>query len=298
MVDLLIRAADAAKVLEALTQSLDDLTPELRKAATHVLENSSLISVSSIRQMAQRAEVKPNTLVRMARALGFEGYEDFRKPFRDKVINGEGLSPERAAWLKSLSKGGKLSELYTEMATTSISNIERLFSETTARAIKCAADDIVKAQTTFVLGVGIFNAAALNFAHLAGMVLGTVIAIPHNGLPPVEGVARSERKDVLLAMTFKPYRRDVVEAVSFAISRGVKVIGISDSPAAPIMTRATHRFVVPTDPSQFFPSTVALTSLLETIIAFIVAGSGTEAVSSLEELQERRDELGIYWNED
>ncbi len=298
MVDSLIRTADAAKVLEALTRSLDDLTPELRKAATHVLENSSLISVSSIRDMAQRAEVKPNTLVRMARALGFEGYEDFRRPFRDKVINGEDPFPERASWLKSLSKSGKLSELYTEMATTSINNIERLFSETTARAIKCAADDIVKAQTTYVLGVGIFNAAASNFASLAGVVLGTVIAIPRDGLPPIEGVAGSERKDVLLAMTFKPYRRDVVEAVSFAISRGVKVVAISDSPAAPTMTRATHRFVVPMDPPQFFPSTVALTSLLETMIAFIVAGAGTEAASRMEEFQQRGHELGIYWNED
>lgn len=298
MADSPIRSDDASQVLEALTRCLEDLTPELRKAATHVLENSSLISVSSIREMAQRADVSPNTLVRMARAVGFERYEDFRRPFRDKVINGDDPFPERASWLKSLSKGGKLSELYTGMATASINNIERLFSETNARAIKGAADDIVKAQMTYVLGVGIFNAMAMNFTHLAGIALGSVIAIPRDGLSPIEGIARAEKRDVLLAMAFRPYRRDVVQAVALAVSRGVKVIGISDSPAAPIMARASHRFVVPTDPSQFFPSTVALASLLETIIAFVVAGSGPEAVTRMEELQERDDDLGINWNED
>ena len=38
---------------------------------------------------------------------------------------------------------------------------------------------------------------------------------------------------MLIAMTFKPYRREVVEAVAVAREQGVAVIGISDSPAAP-----------------------------------------------------------------
>lgn len=298
MSDSIVRPEAAADALEALTRSLTELTPELRKAATHVLENSNLISISSIREMAQRADVKPNTLVRMARAIGFEGYEDFRKPFREKVINGGDQYPDRARWLQSLSKGGKLSGLYTEMATTSINNIERLFSETTARAIKGAADDIGKARTTYVLGLGILNAVAVNFAHLAGMAFAGIRAIPRDGLPPVEGLARAEKKDVLLAMTFKPYRREVVEAVALAVSRGVKVIAISDSPAAPIMARATHRFVVPMDTSQIFPSTVALTSLLETLVAFLIAGGGPDAVTNIEELERRRQELDLYWRED
>lgn len=49
-----------------------------------------------------------------------------------------------------------------------------------------------------------------NFAHLAGVVLGSVTAIRATSLSPVDGVARSNRKDVLLAMAFKPYRRDIV----------------------------------------------------------------------------------------
>ncbi|WP_238719967.1 MurR/RpiR family transcriptional regulator [Nitratireductor alexandrii] len=287
-----------AEVLAELANRLSSFTPELQKAATHILENSNLVSVSSIRKMAQDADVKPNTLVRMARTLGFEGYEDFRKPFREQVIRGREDFPDRARWLQSLSKGGKLASLYADMAAASIENIESLFSDTDAKSVKAAADAVIKARTTYVLGVGIANVIAGNFAYLAGMAVGSVVAIPRDGSLPVDGLVRANKNDVLMAMTFKPYRREVVEAVDVAVAHGMKVIGISDSPASPILAKARHRFVVPMDTPQFFTSTVALTALLETIMAFVVAEAGPEAVSNIERFHRRRHELGIYWSEE
>ncbi|MBS0268355.1 MAG: MurR/RpiR family transcriptional regulator [Proteobacteria bacterium] len=293
-----IRAESAAEVLDLLTRSLGSLTPELRKAATHVLENSNLISVTSIREMAHQADVKPNTLVRMARAVGFDGYEDFRKPFREKVIKGRDDFPDRISWLLSLSNGGRLSGLYTDLATASIINIERLFSETTSLAIKAAADDIAQAPMTYVLGTGMGNSIAAYFAYVAGLAIGKVTAIPRDGLRPIDGLARAERKDVLLAMAFKPYPRDVVEAVASAVSRGIKVICISDSPASPIMAEAGHRFVVPMGTPQVFASSVALMSLLEAIIAFVIASGGPEATSgSMEVPPQPPNEAGLHWSD-
>ncbi|MEM9104925.1 MAG: silent information regulator protein Sir2, partial [Pseudomonadota bacterium] len=75
-------SAAPQNVLHALAAELENLTPETRKAAAYVLENPNDVSVSSIREIAEAARVKPNTLVRMARSVGFEGYEDFREPFR------------------------------------------------------------------------------------------------------------------------------------------------------------------------------------------------------------------------
>ena len=70
-------------ILERLADELTELTPEARKAATYVLENPRDVGVSTVREIAEAANVKPNTVVRMARQFGFEGYEDFRAPFRD-----------------------------------------------------------------------------------------------------------------------------------------------------------------------------------------------------------------------
>ena len=65
-----------ANVRARLAEALPCLTPELRKAGSWVLENSGEVGVSTVRQIADAAGVKPNTLVRLARAIGFAGFDD------------------------------------------------------------------------------------------------------------------------------------------------------------------------------------------------------------------------------
>ncbi len=286
-----------ADVLERLADELPELTPELRKAAAYVLDNPNEIGVSSIREIAEAANVKPNTLVRMARTAGFDGFEEFRKPFREEIRQGRENFPDRARWLQSLSEGGKLSGLYADMAAASMTNIEGLFSATNAEALKAAADEIVEAHSTYVLGVGIANAIAQNFAYLAGMAVDTVTAIPRDGSLPVDGLVRAKQGDVLVAMTFRPYRREVVEAVALAHDLGLTVIGVSDSMASPILEKAKHRFIVPMDTPQFFTSTVALSALLETLMAFVIADADKTVIANIERFHERRHELGVYTRE-
>ena len=284
-------------ILDRLADRFEKLTPELRKAASYVLENPGAIGVSSAREIAKAANVKPNTLVRLARVSGFDGYDGFRQPFRDEIREGRDNFPDRAQWLQSLSKGGHLSGLYSDLAAAALDNIEGFFSSASADDFKQAADEILAARATYVLGVGISSVFARNFAYLVSMAVDNVREIPRDGSMPVDGLVKAGEGDVLLAMTFKPYRREVVEAVEAALEQGVTVIGISDSPASPLLTRAKHRFVIPTDTPQFFTSTVAVAAFLETLVAFVVADADKQAVSNIKRFHERRRELGIYWDE-
>jgi DNA-binding MurR/RpiR family transcriptional regulator len=67
-----------------------------------VLENPNEVGVSTVREIAEAAKVKPNTVVRMARQVGFEGYEDFRAPFREAIRQGAVSFPDRARWLQDV----------------------------------------------------------------------------------------------------------------------------------------------------------------------------------------------------
>ena len=116
----------SSTVLERLSAEWDALTPEAQKAARYVLENPAEVGVSTVREIAQAARVKPNTVVRMARQVGFEGYDDFREPFRDAIRRGGVSFPDRARWLQSISRSGELGGLYADMVGAAIRNIEEL----------------------------------------------------------------------------------------------------------------------------------------------------------------------------
>lgn len=281
-------------MLQALGAELDNLTPETRKAAAYVLENPNDVGVSSIREIAEAANVKPNTFVRMARTFGFEGYDEFREPFREEIRKGAINFPDRARWLQSLSKGGKLDGLYANMASGAIANIEQTFAATDAARMKAAADAIVAARTAYILGVGINHTLARSFTYLADMALDNVRAIPRTGSLAVDDIARAGPGDVLLAITFKPYRAEVVEAVEVAREQGATIIGISDSLASPIVAGSEHGFVVQTDTPQFFTSIFSTGALLETLMAFVIADASEDVIANIDRFHARRHALGIY----
>jgi DNA-binding MurR/RpiR family transcriptional regulator len=284
-------------VLERLTEEWDTLTPEAQKAARYVLENPNDVGVSTVREIAEAANVKPNTFVRMARQVGFEGYEDFRAPFREAIRQGAVSFPDRARWLQDIRKSGDLGGLYADMVEGAIRNLEETFAGIDAEALKAAAEAIWSSRQVFTLGVGVNNANARNFTYLASTGMVQFHAIPREGATPTDDLAWADKRDVLIAMSMRPYRAEVVAAIDVAREQGLTIIGISDSPASPIIRAANHGFVIAVDTPQFFPSSVSTIALLETLLSFVVAVASDEIVDRVEQFHRRRHQLGIYMEE-
>ncbi|MDJ0770429.1 MAG: MurR/RpiR family transcriptional regulator [Ilumatobacter sp.] len=285
--------SEPTEILGALSSVLDDLSPQVRQAAVYVLDNPGEIAVTSMRGIADAAGVKPNTLVRMARAVGFDGYDDLRTPFRQNAAEGTLSFPDRARFLQTISQGGSHGSLLADMAGAAFANVESLFASADADELRAAADLIDEARRANVLGVGTARTLAENFAYVASMAVDNVTAIPVIGLA-IDDVARMDGRDVLVAMTFSPYRSEVVEAVRLAVERSVPVIVVTDSHASPIVPLSTHAFVVPNDSPLPFSSNIAATALLETLLAFVVAESHDDVATAIEAFHDNRRQANIY----
>ncbi|MCY3984758.1 MAG: MurR/RpiR family transcriptional regulator [Roseovarius sp.] len=285
---------NSTAVLERLADDWDAFTPEVRKAARYVLENPLDVGILTVREMAEAAHIKPNTLMRMARQAGFDGYDEFRAPFRDAIRRGEASFPDRARWLQSFRRSGEMGCLYADMVNSAISNIEESFAGISTDAFRNAAESIWNSRNVYTLGVGVNSANARNFTYLASTGMTGFHAIPRPGSVAMDDLAWADDRDALIAMTCRPYRSEVVEAVRLARSQEIAVIAISDSPASPIIMDASHRFVVSADTPQFFPSSIATIAVLETLLSFVIALSSDETVERVEKFHKRRHQLGIY----
>ena len=281
-------------ILDRLADDLFSLPAELRKVASYILDNPNEVGVASARGLARAAGAQPNSVVRLARRLGFAGHDALRAVFQDEIRQGASRFPDRARWLRALSAEGRLGGLFADMAESAIGNIEATFAGTDADRMQAAAQAICRARMVFVLGVGINHTIARNFTYLADMAVDTMRTVPKDGTLAVDEVARAGPDDVLIAMTFHPYRVEVVEAVALARRQGVTVIGISDSAASPVVIGSEHAFVVPTESPQFFTSTFGTLALMETLMAFVVAEAGDEVVANIRDFHQRRLELGLY----
>jgi len=161
-------------------------------------------------------------------------------------------------------------------------------------AVCKAADIIIGGSNVHVVAAGGLHWIA-SYLHYVGKMALPQLRLPQtsgNGL--VEGLISVAAGDVVLFMAYHPYSRHGIEASEFALSRGARLIYLTDSKAAPLASRAEVLLVQKTDSPQFFPSMVAVMSALETLIAVIVARSGQKAIDNISDYAEIRKEARFY----
>ena len=111
-----------AAVVERLLAVYAELPGQLQISARYIIDHSHEVGLQSMRTLAANAEVHPNSFVRLARHLGFEGYDAMRERFRDFVRGGVGSSPDRARWLQDMAKKGGSAEVLGSMASACLEN--------------------------------------------------------------------------------------------------------------------------------------------------------------------------------
>lgn len=284
-------------LLNRLMVELDGLTPEARKAARYALENPRDMGFLTVREFADVANVKPNTIVRMAQQVGFEGYDDFREPFREAIRTGQIKPQDRARWLQNVQKRGEMGQLYADMVNSALDNLEKTFAGIKQADMTAAAKTIWSARNVYTLGVGVHHSNVSNFTYLASTGMAQFYAIPQAGSTAIDDLAWATEQDVLIAITSRPYRNEVVTAARQAKKQGATLIALSDSPASPIARIANHSFTIAVETPQFFPSSVSTLALLETLLSFVIATASDEVVARVQTFHDRRKHLGFYYED-
>ena len=65
-------------IRERLTADYDELPRQMQQAARYVLDHPADIPLLSMRRQAKEAGVQPATMTRLAKRVGFDGYEAIR----------------------------------------------------------------------------------------------------------------------------------------------------------------------------------------------------------------------------
>ena len=293
----MIHAPETAKaVIAALTEVFPDLPPALQAAARQIIDHPREVGVQSMRALAVKSSVHPNAFVRLARQIGFEGYDEMRERFRDFVVGGEqfGGYRERARWLQELAREGGSAAILGEMATAVADNVESGFRRQRVEDLDAACDAFLEAERVYVLGLGSAYDLAHQFWYVTRMAFGQVVPIPRHGSHPVDDLAPIGPDDLLIALTFQPYRAETMAAVRLAQRRGARVLGVTDSVTSPLAREADQALVCPTHTPQFFQSHAAVMGLLEALIALLVARAGEDAQARIEAFHAERLAAGLY----
>ena len=86
-----------------LAEVIDDLPRRLRQCAEYIAANTDRIAVSTVAELAAGADVPPSALMRFCQILGFSGFSEMQRLFREAYSPGW---PDYSTRLKNLKEEG------------------------------------------------------------------------------------------------------------------------------------------------------------------------------------------------
>lgn len=279
-------------VLRAIQRDFPCLSPQLQLGARFLIDHPEDVAVSSMRDIAGRAGVQPATLVRLAHSLGFSGWQALRAKFIDRVRATPHPFSRRAADLARRQDSGMLFQETFGALAASIEATRRGIPDETVCAV---AELLERADTVYIAGFRSCFAPAFTFyyAYRLFRPSGLVLLGGTGGVLEAELRALGKR-DAVLLISFDPYSREAGVVADLAHAVGARLIAVTDSVVAPPARGADQTLIFSTGSTSFFPSIVAASALLESVIAVLLARAGRSAVDGVRAAEAQLFALGAY----
>ncbi len=283
---------ETSSIEDRVASHYADLSARLRDAADFVVNNPVEVATRSLRSVSAASGVSPATLSRLARVLGYDSYEDLREQTRNAVGTRVISFSEKAALLKSQ---GSPQSMLDRQAAACIDNIAALGRSIDRDRLARAVDAMGRARNVILFGAFGSTGIVEYMAYLAHYFATNWTLAGRMGASLGAALAAIGPDDVLLIVTKTPYANRAVTAAQVARRHGAQTIVITDGHACPAIRHASFHFIVPSDSPQFFSSYVATLTLLETMIAMLVAQSEQDPAARIREVEERNRSLGEFW---
>ncbi|MCZ8334874.1 MAG: MurR/RpiR family transcriptional regulator [Rhodobacteraceae bacterium] len=248
-----------------LAEVTDTLPKRLRQCAEHIAANTDRIAVSTVAELAAGADVPPSALMRFCQILGFSGFSEMQRLFREAYSPGW---PDYATRLKNLKEGGAGSPaaLLAEFVEAGRLSLEQLAKTVDEAALAQAVAQLAQAGTLHVVGLRRAYPVASYLTYVFEKM--QVPAMLHDGAGKLDHRHAMRAGDACIAITFAPYSDETLALAQDAQARGLPVIGITDRLTSPL---ARHAATVLTVPEVDFGAFRSLSATLALSIALAVA---------------------------
>ncbi len=279
------------QLLKKMQQNYSYLAPTLQRAAKYIIDNPTDFGIDPIRMTAEKSGVSTYSLVRLARELEYEGFEEFRDPFKRalRTASSTNLSSD---WLDKLHEQGDTGSALARSAENSMSILSNSLRLVTPERAEAFITELTKARTVYVTATRASYALAYYFQHVARLVLPNVQFIPRDMANPIDDLNFANDQDALLAITVMPYSQITVNACKFARKKGLKLLVITDSQLPLSELQPDAVLTAEMESPHEFACYLGVLAILESLLHLLVIEGGetaAENIKSYQDLKARMD---------
>lgn len=278
-------------IRDRILNQFDSLSPKQRALARFLLQNEAAPAFYSASDIAAEVGSSSATVVRFARALGYEGYTDLQDAIRATLPPYRTVA-ERMA--ERMANGPEDHDLPARVAEVGMRTVRGTLAGIAEEELDQAVEAILGAEQIKIFGSGLSSAAAILIEYHLVMLGLSARAFLNEGVGRVLHLAHITSGDLVIVVSIWRYIRGTVEAVQVAREAGATCVAITDSPVAQVAGLADHVLLADTDGpahSRSLSGIVALIDLIAATIADRRPEASMAAIERIEQLYLKNDML-------
>lgn len=237
----------------------------LAQVAVFALDNPDEIAFGTAASIAEKSQVQPSTLVRFAKAIGYDGFSDMQTVFRERLRERSSNYEERIVSITGMMGDKAVNEIFEGVTSAASASINNLVSRVQSRQFEDAVKLLAKAQTIWLIAQRRSFPVATYMSYMLGKmkVRSQIVSSPFG--VEAEMMEFASGADVALAVSFAPYSSRTLDHARILHGMGVPIIAITDSAFSPLTTLSKLWFEIAEADFAGFRSITATMALANAI---------------------------------
>ncbi len=223
-----------SEIAKRIARTYSGLSTSHKRIADFVLGSPAESAMMTIEELANACRVSIATANRFAKALGFEGFAEFRAHQTEAVR----LALAPVEKLKAGRDGSVTGfDIITSGLRQDVTNLEKTLEMLTQERCEKAVALILEAERIFTYGAGIsYHVAGILTHGLEPFCRGNVSMIGATGgeNAALRRLVHAGGNDLVILVSFPRYATETVELLGVAKERGTRILCITDRPASPL----------------------------------------------------------------
>ncbi len=279
------------QVVNDIASRYSQLSDRFQQAARYITQNPTTVALESINAIAAKCGMHPSVLVRFAQLFGYSGFKQMQSVFQTRLATSAPGYNERITALESdLRKNDEKGSLgfLQSLVIRDIATLQELLTNITEHDLDKTALLLKNAPTIYIAGQLRSEPIALLMRYLLTMLNRKVVLLDSAGGLAPHMAMNMTQDDVLIAIAFRHYAKEVINIADIANDKSVSVVSITDSVLSPLAKNSAVLFTIPEEEYSFSRSLAAPVCLGQCIAMALAAVLHPEKEQPrLETLQER-----------
>ncbi len=258
--------------------------------AEYILKHYDKAAFMTAAKLGTSVGVSESTVVRFANELGFSGYPKLQKALHDLIKN-KLTTVQRIELSNNLIdqenalKGVLKADMENIRAT-----LEKINHKDFEEVVNC----ILEAKTIYIIGLRTSTALAEFLGYYLNVMLDNVKVIRHGISDVLDQMINITDEDLVIGIGFPRYAARTIESLTYAQSKGTKVVSITDSLLSPLATRSEYTLIAQSNMASFVDSLVAPLSVINALIVAVGLREKERTASVFKELESIWEEYHVY----